>query len=485
LTLLSIFAAAREAPQRLALITASARFTYAELAALTLGRAAALARGRGRLLLQPQLDLESLLWLYAAAATGTPFVALHGQVSARERAAVQALTGAREPPAEVPPAPDLASVLPLSAPDIDPESPFAFMPTSGSSGPAKIVILSRRAVLASAAAAKSNLGLDEQERWLLCLPVSHVAGLSILVRMLCARRTVVLFAPGAAGLLARVRDLGRRIHDERVTLVSLVPALLERLLHAGFQPPASLRAVLLGGAGCTPELAARARQAGIPLLTSYGLTETGSQVTAGRYAERDASLARRSGCVSSGRPLAGVEIKIIGERIAIKTAALFSGYLDGATPFGANVGSGAADGVPVGAAAAALDADGWFVTTDRGALGESGELYVLGRTDAVIITGGEKVDPEEVERALRALPEIQDACVFGLPAGEFGQRVVTVVVPAAAAASPQLEHLTLRLRSQLAHFKLPRALVLADALPLTASGKLDRSACASRFGPLF
>jgi len=115
-----------------------------------------------------------------------------------------------------------------------------------------------------------------------------------------------------------------------------------------------------------------------------------------------------------------------------------------------------------------------------------GELYVLGRTDSVIVTGGENVDPEEVERALRVLPEIQDACVFGLPCVEFGQRVVAVVVRKAGSAPLQLEHLTEQLRSRLARFKLPRTLVIAEALPFTASGKLDRRACAAQWGdPMF
>jgi O-succinylbenzoic acid--CoA ligase len=131
----------------------------------------------------------------------------------------------------------------------------------------------------------------------------------------------------------------------------------------------------------------------------------------------------------------------------------------------------------------AVDSDGWFVTSDRGALGRQGELYVLGRTDSVIITGGENVDPEEVERALRKLPEVADACVFGLPCVEFGQRVVAVVVPAANTTPFKLEYLRLQLRSQLAPFKLPRSLVIAEALPFTASGKLDRRRCADRFTP--
>jgi O-succinylbenzoic acid--CoA ligase len=459
MTRLSIFAAAREAPHRLALMTQTASYTYCELAALTKGRAAALAQFRGPVLLQPQLDLDSLLWLYAASAAGIPFVSLHATATPAERAAAQALTGAGNPPP-----PDLVSGLPVGERDIDPESAHSLMLTSGSTGKPKVIVLSRRAVLASAAASESNLGCDVEDRWMLCLPLSHVAGLSIVMRMLGARGTVVLFEPGAAGLPARMTALGRQIHDHKVTLVSLVPTLLERLLQDGFQPPPTLRAVLLGGAGCSPDLAERARQRGVPVLTSYGLTETGSQIAARRYAERHIRLPQSGGCVSSGHPLAGVEIRIVGGRIAVKTAALFSGY--------------------VGAAAPPADADGWFLTSDRGALGPEGELYVLGRTDLVIITGGDNVDPEEVERELRALPEIQDACVFGQPCVEFGQRVVAVVVPAAGASAFGLGGLTMQLRSRLARFKLPRALVIADELPRTASGKLDRPACADRFGPL-
>jgi O-succinylbenzoic acid--CoA ligase len=469
LTALSIFAAAREAPDRLALITHSARYTYSELAALTLARAAALTAAAAStqfaspVLLQPQFDLDSLLWLYAASATGTPFVALHARATAGERAAAQALTGARVPPSSTAP-PPLPTLLEVDC-AIDPERAYSLMLTSGSTGTPKVIVLSRRAVLASAAASAGNLGVHDDERWLLCLPLSHVGGLSIVVRMLVARRTVVLFEPGAPGLLARTRDLGRHIHEHRASLVSLVPPVLGRMLQDGFAAPPALRAVLLGGAGCSRQLADQARHAGCPLVTSYGLTETGSQIAARRYAERHAPLPQRDGCVSSGHALDGVEIKIVGGRIAVRTGALFSGYL------------GAGGTSP-------LDADGWFLTSDRGELGPHGDLYVLGRTDLVIVTGGENVDAEEVERALRMLPEVRDACVFGVPSVEFGQRVVAVVVPAAGTLPFELEHLTVRLGLQLARFKLPRAVVFAEELPCTASGKLDRRGCADRFGSL-
>jgi O-succinylbenzoic acid--CoA ligase len=460
LMLLSIFAAARESPDRIGLITEDCRYTYSELAALVSGRAASLVDFPAPLLLQPQLNLDSLLWLYAAFATGTPFLSLDPQATAREVAGVQARTGASNPPQFA----ELAG-LPCTAREIDPEAPFSMLLTSGSTGSPKVVVMSRAAVIASAAASASNLGVHEDDRWLLCLALSHVAGIAIIVRMLAARRSVVLFEAGPAGLLSRIGELGRRIHAERVTLVSLVPVLLDRLLRNGFRVPPTLRAVLLGGAGCSPDLAERARQAGVPLLTSYGLTETGSQIAARRYQERHSIVPEDQGCVSSGHPLADVAIKIVGDRIAVKTAALLSGYL--------------------GAAAPAVDAEGWFVTNDRGALGPQGELYVYGRADSTIITGGENVDPEEVERALRRLPAVQDVCVFGLPSREFGEWVVAVVVPVVGGPRLSIDSVTLELRKQLARFKLPRALVVAQALPLTASGKLDRRTCRSRFGPLF
>ena len=456
MTALSIFAAAVEAPQQVALIIGSTHYTYSDLAALSESRAAALAHSSGPLVLQPRLDLDSLLWLYAASATGTAFLPLHGGMTTAERASAQALAGAHSPPV-----PLTGAAARFRAQAVDPEQPYAFLLTSGSSGHPKLVILSRRAVLASASASEYNLGRLAEERWLLCLPLSHVGGLSIVVRMLAARRTVVLLEPAAAGLLDRTEELGRQIRTQRVTLLSLVPTLLERLLRQGFESPPALRAVLLGGAACSAWLAERARQLQVPLITSYGLTETGSQVVARRYAERHGPLPVRNGCVSCGQPLQGVELRVIGERIAIRAAALLSGYLGAAEP--------------------ALDEDGWLLTNDRGLLGANGELYVLGRSDLVIVSGGENVDAEEVERVLRSVPEVLDACVCGRPCAEFGQQVVAVIVSPAHLAPLPLEQVRNRLAQHLAPFKLPRALLCIDALPLTASGKLDRRACAALF----
>ena len=460
MTQLSIFAAARALPAQLALVTETALYSYAQLATLARGRAAALAQLRGPVLLPLRPNLDSLLWLYAAAASGCPFVPLPPRVTLRERIAAEAVTRG----CELPTMPDDDCEAFAERP-VDPEQAFALVPTSGSSGHPKIVVLSRRAVLASAAASAANLGMLAEERWLLCLPLSHVGALAVVVRMLAARRTVVLFDSGDAGLLASSRALAARIVASRVSIVSLVPALLERLLHEGFTPPPSLRAVLLGGAACSPDLAERAWRAHIPLLTSYGLTETGSQVVARPYADRYAPVALRDDRVSSGRPLAGVELKIVGERIAVKGPALLTRYQGAGPP--------------------AVDADGWFLTQDRGVLGEHGDLFVLGRTDLVLVTGGENVDPEEVERALRGLPDVADACVFGLPCAEFGQKIAAVVVltPSGLSLDPglRIDALCAGLADRIARSKIPRSFVFAAALPLTVTGKLDRAACVTQF----
>jgi O-succinylbenzoic acid--CoA ligase len=268
----------------------------------------------------------------------------------------------------------------------------------------------------------------------------------------------VLFEPGPSGTLARLAELERAL--TRSTLASLVPSVLDALLQSGFVAPPGLRAVLLGGAGCSPTLAERAYTAKIPLLTSYGLTETASQVVTRRYAERYRPLPVRDGVVSSGHSLSGVTLRLEAETISINSGSLFSGY--------------------VGEASRGLTERGFFVTRDRGELGDDGELYVRGRTDDVIVSGGENVDPLEVEAALLALPGVQAACVFGTPSEKFGEVVSALVVSTDARfADPKL--VAGLLEQRLARHKLPRRVLVTERLPLNATGKVDRRACRARF----
>lgn len=454
MTTLSVFDAAREAPDAVALIDRGTSVSFAEAARRTEPLARALLAERlPALAVVPRADTESLLWVYAALATGTPLVPMHQRATAAERAHLAHVTAAQYAPA-----PQLGNSE-LSLAEVPESTTLAILPTSGSTGAPRLVRLSRRAVVASAHASARNLGWQLGDRWLLCLPLAHTGGLSIVVRCLMARKTVLLFEPGDAGMLSRIADLREVLGG--ATLASLVPSVLGALLESGFSPPPGLRAVLLGGAGCSPELAKRAQAAGLPLLTSYGLTETASQVVTRRYAERYQPLPVRRGVVSSGHSLPGVTLRLEGETISVNAGSLFSGY--------------------VGETGSGLNERGFFVTSDRGELGDDGELYVRGRSDDVIVTGGENVDPLEVEAALVALPGVRAACVFGTPSEKFGE-VVSAVLVTDDAALGDARRVAELLTGRLARHKVPRRVLLADALPLGPSGKIDRRGCRARFG---
>lgn len=454
----SIFDAALDAPDGIALIDDGHPLSFSEAAQRSAPLAAALLATRPRALaLTPRADTESLLWLYAALATGTPVLTLHARAVRTESLAAMQLTDASHAPT---PSAQLSSVFdPETLPKISPKAPLALIPTSGSTGTPRIVELSRAALQASAAASAQNLGWEPDDCWLLCLPLAHTGGLSIVTRCLLARRAVLLFEPGPRGLAAQSDELARLARE--ATLISVVPSVLAALLDAGFTGATRLRALLVGGAGCSPALAQRAYDAHLPLLTSYGLTETASQVVTRRYAERFDPLTKRDGVVSSGHPLAGVELRVEGGAIALRGASLFTCYR--------------------GSDAPPLDADGWLLTRDRGEIGPDGELYVRGRLDDVIVSGGENVDPLEVEAALATLKGVTAVCVLGTPSATFGE-IVSAVIATSDAALGQVARLAELLADRLARHKLPRRVLVVEFLPLTATGKVDRRALRELFG---
>jgi O-succinylbenzoic acid--CoA ligase len=329
-----------------------------------------------------------------------PFVPIHPRLTAAERDALR---------------PDLAAI---------PDGTLAVLYTSGTSGRPKGAILSRAAFIAAARASAARLGWRDDDRWLCSLPLAHVGGLSVLVRCLLARRPFVL---------GRGDRVAEDLAAHRATIVSLVPAQLARLLDAGWDPPPWLRLVLLGGAAAPPRLLERAASAGVPVVTTYGLTEACSQVAT------QIPGAPGAGC---GPPLPGVSVRIAeDDRIEIDGPTLFSGYL----------------GEP-------LRPPGWFATGDFGRLDAGGNLHVLGRRTDLITTGGENVYPAEVEAYLDARGV--SACVFGVADETWGEIVAAAVTAPVDPAS----------LADLAPFKRPRRLAVVDALPLTAGGKPDRAA---------
>lgn len=286
---------------------------------------------------------------------------------------------------------------------------------------------------ASARASAERLGEEAGAVWLCALPVSHVGGLSILVRAAIAAATVVLHPRFEAGAVAA--ELARN----RVTGISLVPTMLARLLDAGARPGPALRCVLVGGGPLAADLADRAASAGWPLVHTYGLTEACSQVTTSEVGAPG----------TAGLPLPGTTVEI------------------------------AADGEILVAgptvAPACLAPDGWLHTGDLGELDETGRLTVTGRAADMIVTGGENVAPAEVEAALETHPDVVEAAAHGRADREWGEAVCAVVV-AADGSAVTAEQLRDHCSTRLASFKVPKAIrITADRLPRTPSGKLRRS----------
>ncbi len=305
------------------------------------------------------------------------------------------------------------------------ESVATLMHTSGTTSSPRRVPLSFGNWLAGALGSAVALGLDQHERWLCPMPLAHVGGLSIVIRSAIYGTTAVLHERfDAEAVAAALSDPERRI-----TLVSLVPTMLARLLDAGLREPPTLRWALLGGGPIAPALLQRARAAGVPVAPTYGMTEACSQIA------------------TNGWPLPGVDVRIGSDDEVMVRGATVSG--------------------------SALAPDGWLHTGDLGTLGEGGRLTITGRKADTIVTGGENVAPVEVEAALLEHPAVADVAVHGRADPEWGEAVVATVVLRDGAAAGA-EELRAHCAARLAGFKVPKDVVFADRLPRTASGKLLR-----------
>ncbi|WP_106848583.1 o-succinylbenzoate--CoA ligase [Blastococcus sp. Marseille-P5729] len=313
--------------------------------------------------------------------------------------------------------------------------------TTGSTGAPKLVLHSRRTLLASIKSMHARIGGPGQ--WLLCLGIHHIAGIQVALRSVVARSTPVVCPAGGAGFADDFTAAAQRLSGER-RYVSLVPAQLQRLLDADSAHPTLRRfdAILLGGAAADPGLLARAQEAGAKVVTTYGSSETGG------------------GCVYDGAPLDGVAIDITGDgvvRLAGPMVAL--GYRDRVDP---DPFTARPDGVRS------------FTTSDLGEV-DDGRLRVTGRADDVINTGGKKVSPLRVEHALRALPAIADAIVIGVPDQQWGQRIVALV-RTSGGIGVELADLRQALGDDLATHELPREIQVVADLPYRGIGKPDRAA---------
>ncbi len=333
--------------------------------------------------------------------------------------------------------------------------------TSGTTGRPRGVMLTHGNFLASARASAANLGVHPKDRWLASLPLDHIGGFSILTRSLLNGTAIVLhpgFSPDA---------VLKGIRKDRITLLSLVPTMLRRLLNAGPESPPRLRGVLLGGGPSPENLLERAAAAGLPVLKTFGMTETCSQITTVPPGEAGHRL------VTAGRPLAGVEITILDDQgeavpdgetgeIAVRGPMVTAGYWNDPE------------------STAELVQNGWLHTGDYGHLDGDGYLHVVMRRTDRIVTGGENVNPLEVEAELRKRSSVGDVCVFGRPHPEWGEEVCAAVVPAPGITLSCKDCASFTLE-RLAPYKRPKRYFLVEEIPRNPRGKPVRAALRERY----
>ncbi len=337
-----------------------------------------------------------------------------------------ALDGSGAPFVPVPDDPALsARIMQAAKPDVPLEHDCAVvLPTSGSTGEPKAVLLSATALRASASATLNRLGGPGQ--WLLAMPPYFVGGLQVLTRSVVAGIDPIVASDNFDESVEKMSG------ERRYT--AIVPTQLRRLLGTSPDALRTFDAILVGAAATPPDLLAAAADAGVRVVTTYGMTETGG------------------GCVYDGVPLDGVEVDIVDRRIVIGGPTLFGGYR-----------------LRPDLTAEALR-DGCFVTQDAGRITD-GRLDVLGRVDDVVVSGGVNIALPAVQARVVDHPGVIDAAVVGVPDPEWGSRVVAFVV-----GEVDLAELRDFVAETLPRTWAPRDVVVLDSLPMLASGKVDRQA---------
>ncbi|MDX3641572.1 class I adenylate-forming enzyme family protein [Streptomyces sp. MB09-02B] len=478
-----LVANAAEIPDRTALVFEDRAWTYAQLDLVvrrTLGHLADLGVGKGDcVVMRGGARPEALITMFAVTRMGAVLVPVHPQLTGAELAVVcdeivpRAIVADRPfvdglPPddsgslrltwEEVAPAdgrdPTAVTSVPPAGADV---AIIAF--TSGTSGRPKGAALTHDNLYWSMADGTARLPVTEDDVVLVATPLAHVAVLGGLPQYTWSAGGTVVLAPRFdpdlfVGL----------VRDHRVTAAFAVPAMLSLLTrHPRFDTADldSLRLVLAGGSPAMPATTTRMLERGVTVVNSYGLTETSAGIT---YATLDEVADRPA---SAGPPVPHVELIIVdhdGEpapvgtvgEIWVRGPSVAASYWTRSGPR------------PV------TDADGWFHTGDRGRHDEKGRLEVVGRAKELIITGGENVDPAEVENALADLPGVREAAVGGTPDPVYGELVTAYLVT--APPGPTLEDVRRHLDGRLARHKWPRRLCVVPALPRGATGKLQRRA---------
>ncbi|MEX0744738.1 MAG: AMP-binding protein [Phycisphaeraceae bacterium] len=430
-------AAAAAHPQRTALVSRGGQLTYSQLRRRVERASSGLAGlgvSQGDRVATTLAGADLVVLTHAVLRLGAAIAPLDPNLTLAE---LEPITDALAPVAVVS---NLEQVEQMFAPPNVPPPPLGLddvlcvIHSSGTGGAPKAIELTYGNHLWSAVGCGMRIGMQPSDRWLCCLPMHHIGGFAIAIRCAIYGATAIVERFEAARTAETLRH-------EDVTIVSLVATMLDRLLERGDRF-GDLRCALLGGGPAPESLVERAVEASFPVAPTYGMTETCSQVTTlapGEVHERPGS---------AGRPLAAARVRV-GEdgRIAVS---------------GPTVGP------------ALVDEGGWLQTADLGRLDEDGFLYVLGRADQVIVTGGENVSPEEVESVLVEHPAVADVAVFGRDDLRWQNAVVAAVVMREGEHT-DADGLNEFCRARLSGFKIPKQFEFVPELPRNEQGKLLRA----------
>ncbi len=337
--------------------------------------------------------------------------------------------------------------------------------TSGSTGSPKIVPIKRRQIFVAAQASAKNFMPDKNKYWLLCLPLNHVGGINVIYRSLLYQ-TAIYFSETFDEV--KIRDL--LYSDKNFEVASMVPTMLEELMadkffrvHFGF------KAILLGGGPITIPFIDRAITRGLPIVSSYGMTETCAQIAANPLLQPSGAYIPKT---SVGKPFSPNLVQIRDEKgnsvspnesgqIWLKGPQIFDGYLDESLN------------------KTAFDNEGWFNTGDFGHLNRKGHIFIETRRTDLIITGGENVAPIDVENVLNSSKHVKESGVIGVPDKKWGQKVVAYFVP--SSNSFDIDELKLELKSMLKGFQIPKEFIPIAKLPKTETFKIQRQKLMDRY----
>lgn len=342
----------------------------------------------------------------------------------------------------------------------EPESLFGYFFTSGSTGTPKVVPLKRRQAFFAAQASAENFRPDPNRYWLLCLPLNHIGGVSIIFRS--------LFYHSAIYRMDKFDEHQVRtfMSENRLFQVaSLVPTMLIRLLDDPlFQLHLDFKAILLGGGPISPELIGQSAERGVPIIASYGMTETCAQIAAnpmlkpsGMYhPKRSVGTIFRPNEAQVRDPETGAPVPATDSGVIwLRGPQVFDGYTD--SKLNKQV----------------FDKDGWFNTGDFGRMNKLGQLFIENRRTDLIVTGGENVNPSEVEKLLLQFPGITEAAVLGIPDAHWGEKIVALLVPENG-STPDTGEIKSYLAQNLSGFKIPKEFYITGSLPKTGTDKLKR-----------